>query len=49
MTAALLAGGGFFLSDRMLSIGLFGLAGILFIAGIVIARRDDDPDAAGDV
>ncbi|WP_299267403.1 hypothetical protein [Halorientalis sp.] len=49
MTAAVLAGGGFFLSDRLLTIGLFGLAGVLFIAGIVIARRGDDRDPASEV
>lgn len=47
MTAALLAGGSFFLDGNVLTIGLLGLAGVLFVAGIVIARRGDDSGADG--
>ncbi|WP_193767709.1 hypothetical protein [Halorientalis pallida] len=41
-TAALVAGGGFLVSGRLLKLGLFGLAGVLFVTGIVVARRGDD-------
>ncbi|SDE89237.1 hypothetical protein [Halorientalis regularis] len=40
-TAAVIAGGGFLVSERLLKFGLFGLAGLLFVAGIVVARRGD--------
>jgi hypothetical protein len=49
ITAALLAGGSFFLDGNVLTIGLLALAGVLFVAGIVIARRGDDSEASDDV
>jgi hypothetical protein len=41
IVAAVLVGAGLFLPGRTLSLGLFGLGAILFVAGIVVARRDD--------
>jgi hypothetical protein len=41
MTAALLVGGGVFLSGRIVTLGLLALGAALFVAGIVVARRDD--------
>lgn len=41
-TAAVVAGAGFLASEQLFRIGLFGLAGVLFVAGIIIARRSDD-------
>jgi hypothetical protein len=38
-TAAI--GGGAFVGDRTLTIGLFLLGAALFVAGIVVARRGD--------
>ena len=45
-TAAVLAGAGFFISEQLVKFGLFGVAAVLFAGGIVLARRDDDPDPA---
>jgi hypothetical protein len=39
--AAVLVGAGVFLSGRLLTVGLLGVGAVLFVAGIVIARRDD--------
>lgn len=46
--AALSVGGGLFLSGRIVTVGLLVLGAALFVAGIVVARRDDSdaPDAA---
>lgn len=46
MTAAVLVGAGVLLSGRVLTIALVGLGIALFVAGIVVARRDDS-DATG--
>ena len=43
-TAAVMAGAGFLVSEQLYQFGLFGLAVVLFVAGIVIARRGDDTD-----
>jgi len=40
-TAAVLVGAGLLLSGRTLTIGLLAVAAVLFVAGIVLARRDD--------
>lgn len=47
MTAAVLVGGGLFLSGRVLTIALVGLGVVLFVAGIVVARRDDSETHTG--
>ena len=39
--AAVLIVGGFFLSGQLLTVGLIGVGVVLFVAGIVVARRDD--------
>ncbi len=39
--AAALVGVGIFLSGRLLTIGLLGSGAVLFVAGIVVARRGD--------
>jgi hypothetical protein len=39
-TAAVLVAAGLFLSGRLLTVGLVGLGVALFVAGIVVARRD---------
>jgi hypothetical protein len=45
--AAVLVLGGLLLAGDLLRIGLLGLGAVLFVAGIVVARRDDgDADAA---
>ncbi|WP_227231225.1 hypothetical protein [Salinirubrum litoreum] len=44
--AAVLVLGGILLSGEVLTIGLLGLGAVLFVAGIVVARRDDTGDAA---
>jgi hypothetical protein len=41
LIATLSVGAGLLVSGRTLTLGLFGLGGALFVAGIVIARRDD--------
>jgi len=40
-TAAVLVGAGLLLSGRVVTIGLIGCGVASFIAGIVVARRDD--------
>lgn len=46
---AVLLVAGFLVSEQALRFGLFGLAGLCFVAGIVLARRGgDDPDPVGD-
>jgi hypothetical protein len=47
-TAAVLAGAGVLVSEQLVRFGLFGVAVVLFAGGIVVARRDDDPDPAED-
>ncbi|WP_336338336.1 hypothetical protein [Haloarcula brevis] len=37
---------GFLVSGQLLSYGLYGLGAACFVAGILLARRDDGPDAA---
>lgn len=46
--AALLVGAGVFLSGQIVTISLLALGAVLFVAGIVVARRGDSeaPDAA---
>jgi hypothetical protein len=39
--AAVLVVAGIFLSGEVLTFGLWGLGAVLFVAGIVVARRDD--------
>lgn len=46
-TFAVLVGAGFLASGRLLRYGLFGLGIACFVAGIVLARRDDETAAAG--
>lgn len=41
VSAAVLVGAGFLLSGQLLTLGLIGLGVVLFVAGIVVARRDD--------
>lgn len=42
---AVLLVAGFLVSEQALRFGLFGLAAVCFVAGIVLARRgSDDPD-----
>ena len=41
VAAAVLVGAGLFVSGQTLTIGLIGLGVVLFIGGIVVARRDD--------
>jgi hypothetical protein len=43
--AAVLVLGGILLSGELLTFGLFGLGAALFVAGIVVARRDDGSPA----
>ena len=47
--ATVVAGIGIFAFDRPGTVGLLGVAAVLFVAGIVVARRDDGtadrPDA----
>jgi hypothetical protein len=38
--AAVLVGAGLFVSGQTVTIGLVGLGAVLFVAGIVVARRD---------
>ncbi len=46
---AVLLVAGLLVSEQALRFGLFGLAGLCFVAGIVLARRgDDDPGPVGD-
>ncbi len=40
-TAAAAGVGAFLLSGQLLTIGLIGVTVVLFVAGIVVARRDD--------
>lgn len=40
--AAVMAGAGFLVSEQLLQFGLLGVAAVLFVAGIVVARRGDD-------
>jgi hypothetical protein len=44
-TAAAFAGGGVLVSEMPVRIGLFALAAVAFVGGIVIARRDDESGA----
>lgn len=46
--ATALAGAGIFLFDPPVTIGLLVVAAVLFVGGIVIARRDDESDAGRD-
>jgi len=48
-SAALLVGVGVFLSDGTLRIALLAAGALAFVAGIVLARRDDDSAAVDDV
>lgn len=41
IAAAVLVGAGLFVSGQTLRIGLIGLGVVLFVAGIVVARRGD--------
>jgi len=41
IAAATLVGAGIFLSGRLLTVGLLGSGALLFVAGVVVARRDD--------
>jgi hypothetical protein len=41
IAAAALVGAGIFLSGRLLTVGLLGSGALLFVAGVVVARRDD--------
>lgn len=47
MTAAILVGAGLLLSGRVLTIALVGLGVAAFVAGILIARRDDADSTSG--
>lgn len=47
MTAAVLVGAGLLLSGRVLTIALVGLGVASFVAGIVVARRDDADNPSG--
>lgn len=44
-SAAVLIGAGILLSGRPLTIGLVAVGVVLFVAGIVVARRDDEAPA----
>ena len=48
VAAAGVVGAGIFAADQLLTLGLFVVGAVLFIAGIVLARRGDNtpPDAA---
>jgi hypothetical protein len=39
--AAVLVVAGVLLDGQLLTLGLFGVGALLFVAGIVVARRDD--------
>jgi hypothetical protein len=41
IAAAILVGAGLFVAGQTLRIGLIGLGVVLFVAGIVVARRGD--------
>ena len=41
IAAAVLVGAGLFVAGQTLRIGLIGLGVVLFVAGIVVARRGD--------
>lgn len=41
-TAAVTVGAGFLAPEQLLQLGLFGLGAVLFVAGIVVARRGGD-------
>jgi hypothetical protein len=45
--AAVLVLGGLLLAGDLLRIGLLALGAVLFVAGIVVARRDDGDADAG--
>lgn len=49
--ATVAVGAGLFVSDQTVSLGLFLVAAVLFVGGIVIARRDGESapqaDASG--
>jgi len=49
VAATALAGAGILLFDPPVTVGLLVVAGVLFVGGIVLARRDDgsepEPDA----
>jgi hypothetical protein len=52
LVATLLIGAGLLLSGQELTLGLFGLGGVLIVAGIAVARRggaeeDDHPGQRG--
>jgi len=44
-----LVGAGIFASGQSLTLGLFGVAVIFFVAGIVVARRNDGSGIEPDV
>lgn len=50
-TATVVAGVGVFAFDQPVTVGLLVVAALLFVAGIVVARRDngtaDRPDSGG--
>lgn len=48
IAATALAGAGIFLFDPPTTIGLLVVAAVLFVGGIIIARRDDGSDAGRD-
>jgi len=48
VAATAIAGAGILLFDSLVTIGLLVIAGVLFVGGIVIARRDDGSDPRAD-
>lgn len=44
-SAAVLVGAGIFLPGRPVTVGLIAIGVVLFVAGIVVARRDDDEES----
>ena len=49
VAATAIAGAGILLFDPPVTIGLLVVAAVLFVAGIVIARRDDGSEPRSDI